>query len=287
MEGPLTRSQALASGWTPWQLRTGAVLRSVRDTYLPTDDCDLLARCRSVLLTLPPGALVSHWTAAALWGIDLPRIDVGPRIHAVVQRQDRPRHRTDRFVHESVLLARADAATIAGVAVTAPSRTWWDLATVLAAADLQAVTDQVLRRWCSRDQLGDMLLRHTGERGVIRARKALQHGDPRAESRMESVTRFRLIDAGLPKPEVQFVILDANGEVLARLDMAYPDLLIAIEFDGAVHREAEVFTRDLRRQNMLISRGWTVLRFSGSDVLSRPAIVVAQVRAALEKHSSR
>lgn len=222
-----------------------------------------------------------------LWGIDLPWIDVGPRIDAVVQRQTRPRHRMDRFVHESVRLTRADSATIAGIAVTAPSRTWWDLATVLRALDLQAVTDQVLRRWCSRDQLDDILSRHKGERGVVCARRSLQYGDPRAESRMESLTRFRLIEAGLPKPEVQYVILDAYGDVLARLDMAYPELLIAIEFDGAVHREASVFTRDLRRQNMLVNRGWTVLRFSGSDVLSRPASVVAQVRAALDKQSSQ
>ncbi len=240
-------------------------------------------RARSVLLTMPRGSLISHATAAALWNIALPYSAMSSRIHVVALRRERPRHRPDRVVHESVELHANDAAMLSGVAITSPTRTWWDLATILGPPDLLAVTDQILRTWCSPHRLQETLLRHTGERGAVRARRALRHGDPRAESRMESVTRWLLIAAGLPTPELQYVIRDSNGHPVARLDLAYPRLRIAIEFDGALHREADVFARDLRRQNMLISDGWTVLRFSGADVLGRPDYVVAQVRAAWEK----
>lgn len=240
-------------------------------------------RARSVLLTMPPGALISHATAAALWDIALPYSAMSPRIHVVALRRERPRHRPDRVVHESARLTANDAAELSGLAITSPARTWWDLATMLAPADLLAVTDQILRTWCSPQRLQEMLFRHIGERGAVRARCALRHGDPRAESRMESVTRWLLIEAGLPSPELQYPIRDQNGYMVARLDLAYPRLRIAIEFDGAVHREAEVFARDLRRQNMLVNDGWTVLRFSGADVLGRPAGVVAQVGAAWDK----
>ncbi len=100
---------------------------------------------------------------------------------------------------------------------------------------------------------------------------------------MESVTRWLIIEAGLPTPELQYVVRDENGGTFARLDMAYQRLRIAIEFDGAVHRAADVFANDLRRQNRLVNAGWTVLRFSGADVLGRPDYVVAQVRAAWKK----
>lgn len=282
--GPLTKRQALAAGWTPWQLRNGAIPRSVRDTYLAPNGClDLTSRARAVLLTTPPGSLISHVTAAELWGIELPSTALSSKIHVVAPREERPRQRPDRVIHESVCLNTADAAVLSRLAITSPARTWWDLATVFAPEDLLAVTDCILRRWCSPWELQKMLSRHVGQRGAVGARRVLRHGDPRAESRMESVTRWLIIESGLPTPELQYTIRAESGSVVARLDLAYPRLKIAIEFDGAVHREAAVFARDLRRQNALVNAGWTILRFSGADVLGRPDAVVAQVREAWER----
>ncbi|MDQ3716991.1 MAG: endonuclease domain-containing protein [Actinomycetota bacterium] len=85
-----------------------------------------------------------------------------------------------------------------------------------------------------------------------------------------------LIESGLPTPELQHVVVDTTG-FIARVDLANPQHMIAIEYDGAVHRNSDVFIQDLRRQNRLVAAGWSVLRFSGSDVLSRPADVVSQV----------
>ncbi len=278
---PMTRAQAIGQGLTPWQLRQGALVHAARDTYLPPGEAhDLMTRARGVLLTMPTSSLISHDSAAQIWGIDLPRAAESVLVHVVTPRALRPKHRADRVVHEAVRLGPLDADCVEGLAITSPARTWWDLATVLGPADFLAVTDQLLRTWTPRVLLERMLAEHTGERGAVRARTALRYGDPRSESRMESVLRWVLIAGGLPAPELQFVVTDAEGRFIGRVDLAYPEHRIAIEFDGAVHREADVFARDLRRQNKLIAAGWTVLRFSGLDVLSRPAEVVNQVLAA-------
>lgn len=276
--GPLTRAQAIEQGWSPWQLRRGELTHAARDTYLPPgDNHDLITRARGVLLTMPQGSLISHDSAARVWGIELPRSAESELVHVVTPRALRPKHRADRIVHEAVRLEPSDADTVEGLAITSPARTWWDLATVLPPADLLAVTDQLLRTWAPRLLLERMQAAHTGDRGAVRARGALRYGDSRAESRMESVLRWVLIAGGLPAPELQHVIIETTGHFIARVDLGYPQLMIAIEYDGAIHRDSDVFVQDLRRQNRLIAAGWTVLRFSGSDVLSRPAEVVSHV----------
>ncbi len=97
---------------------------------------------------------------------------------------------------------------------------------------------------------------------------------------MESVLRWLLHEAGVRLPVVQYEIRDGAGFV-GRVDMAWPDRRLVVEFDGDGHRERDVFVDDLRRQNRLVAAGWTVLRFTSADVLGRPGDVVTAIRAAL------
>ncbi|MFP5370904.1 MAG: endonuclease domain-containing protein, partial [Actinomycetes bacterium] len=105
--------------------------------------------------------------------------------------------------------------------------------------------------------------------------------DCRAESPMESVLRWLLHDAGLPRPVLQHPIRNVGGALLGRADLAWPDRKVLVEFDGDVHRERHVFVNDVRRQNALIAAGWVVLRFTSADVLGRPGEVIADIRRAL------
>jgi very-short-patch-repair endonuclease len=98
---------------------------------------------------------------------------------------------------------------------------------------------------------------------------------------MESVLRWLLHAAGLPAPELQYVVRSSGGAFLGRADLAWPAQKLLVEFDGDGHRERDVFVNDLRRQNALIAAGWTILRFTSADVLGRPDEVVAQIRRAL------
>ncbi len=88
-----------------------------------------------------------------------------------------------------------------------------------------------------------------------------------------------LVQARLPRPEVQAPIHDEQGNFLGRADLLYRRQRLAIEFDGANHRERLV--EDNRRQNGVVGAGFRLLRFTAGDVYRTPDVVVMQVRGAL------
>ncbi|WP_170861113.1 DUF559 domain-containing protein [Trujillonella endophytica] len=277
---PSTRRSARDAGVSDWQLRHRDVVRTSRDTYLPRDATgDVRGRAAAVLLGAPSGAVLSHWTAADLWELEIPLQRPDPRIHLTAPPPTRVRHRADRRIHVSAV-PPAQVFGISGLPVTSPGRTWLDLAACLEPAALLAVTDQMLRRRYPRSWLLRLLGEADGRRGVRTARAVLPLADPLAGSPMESVLRWLLHEADLPSPVLQQVVRDGSG-FLGRVDMAWPDQRVLVEFDGEVHREREVFVRDLRRQNGLVLAGWTILRFSSADVVGRPGEVVAAIRTAL------
>ncbi|MGY1601741.1 DUF559 domain-containing protein [Geodermatophilus sp. SYSU D00815] len=281
LAGPATRADAVAAGLTDHHLRHHDVRRLSRDTYLPAGDVpDLRLRLPAVLLTAPPGAVVSHHTAAAMWKVEIPLVTTDGPVHLTVPPASGARNRRDRQLHRADLPLE-DVERRWGIAVTTPARTWRDLAGVLESAHLLAVTDQLLDVLCTVEELERALARRPGGRGAARARRVLPVADPQVDSPMESVLRWLLHEAGLPRPVLQFRATDGEGRRIGFGDLAWPDRRVLIEFDGDVHRERDVFVRDLRRQNRLVLEGWTVLRFTSADVLGRPAAVVTVVRRAL------
>lgn len=93
---------------------------------------------------------------------------------------------------------------------------------------------------------------------------------------------LRLLTAhGLPDPVAQLPVV-VRGERF-RLDLAYPQSRVALEYDGFVeHISPAQFDRDRYRQNLLLLDGWLVLRFSRVDLRERAAWVATQVRHALD-----
>ncbi|MGH7911716.1 MAG: endonuclease domain-containing protein [Candidatus Dormibacteraceae bacterium] len=101
---------------------------------------------------------------------------------------------------------------------------------------------------------------------------------------MESRLRMLLVLGGLPRPEAQVELFDASGRFVARVDLFYPEPGVAVEYDGANHRERLV--EDNRRQNRLQEIGVHLLRYTSPDLRDRLPIVVAEVRAALDTHTA-
>jgi hypothetical protein len=267
-------------GISAWQLRHRDVLHSSRDTYLPREAADVLRhRIDAVLLGAPPGAVLSHLTAAALWGLEVPMVADDRRVHFSVPVDRRVRSRADRRVHGATV-PPPETRQIGGLLVTSPSRTWIDLAAVLAPGALLAVTDQMVARGFPADEFPHVVARSRGRRGVARARAVMELGDPLAGSPMESVLRWLIHDAGLPPPVLQYVVR-RDGRFLGQVDMAWPAQRVVVEFDGNVHRDRRVFVDDVRRQNGLVLAGWTVLRFTSADVLGRPGAVTSTIARAL------
>jgi very-short-patch-repair endonuclease len=96
------------------------------------------------------------------------------------------------------------------------------------------------------------------------------------------VIRLLLVRAGLTPETLQLRLFTRDGVCYARLALAWPSRKLAVEADGREPHDApDALYRDRSRQNDLVLAGWTVLRFTWSDVRHRPAWVVAQVRRAL------
>src|SRR5438445_6365656 len=116
---------------------------------------------------------------------------------------------------------------------------------------------------------------HAGYRGIERLRRAMNLAEPATESPMETRLRLLLVLAGLPRPQVQVPLHDDKGQFIGRPDLYYPAQRLALEYDGAIHRDT--MTADHRRQNRLINAGYRLLRFTAADVLSNPDSLVLLV----------
>jgi hypothetical protein len=172
--------------------------------------------------------------------------------------------------------------------VTSPARTAFDLGRdadrVAAVVALDALLHQ---RVIKPDALRAIADERLGRPGVLAFRAAAALARTGAESPMETRLRLLLVAGGLPEPVLQHEVFGGDGWLIARLDLAYRDLRLGLEYDGDHHRDREVFRRDAVRLNRLRLRGWTVLRFTADDVLRHPERVVEQVRVAYEVAASR
>jgi hypothetical protein len=118
--------------------------------------------------------------------------------------------------------------------------------------------------------------RHT--RGLRQLATVLTLADGGAESPRETALRLLVIRAGFPVPQTQIEVRDAAGRFVGRVDMGWPELQIALEYDGDQHRSDRAqYVRDLRRIEALQRLGWIVVRVIKED---RDAEVLQRLRAA-------
>lgn len=125
---------------------------------------------------------------------------------------------------------------------------------------------------------------HPGVRGLNRLRGVLPLVDAGAESPQETVARLALVDAGLPAPQTQFRVFGRHGEIIARTDMAYPEVKVGIEYDGPQHwTDPAVRQRDIDKAFELTALGWFIIRVSRDLLKYRRATYVARVEHALRE----
>jgi very-short-patch-repair endonuclease len=137
------------------------------------------------------------------------------------------------------------------------------------------VTTDVLLDWLGRHRV-------IAGRGGRRFERVLSLVDARAESPQESRLRVRLTLAGLRPPVVQHDIYDPDGRFVARVDLAWPQQKVAVEYDGVWHvGSAAQIHADRRRVSALASRGWTVLFVTSARLRDDFPGLAAEVRSAL------
>lgn len=284
----ISARQAAENGISRKMLRSraaaGRLVRLDRDMYhVAGVDLSWEAKLLGLALSAGEDAVVSHRAAAALWGLEgFPKGT--PEI--TVPRGRRFRREGVR-VHSSTDLERCGTRLRDGITVTDPARTLLDLAR--RSSDrrlLQAIESARRLKLTSWNELVATLAAHArrGRPGIRRMRRVITnniHRDEVTDSDFELLVLALLLENGLPEPVLHHRLFDAAGRFVAEIDLAYPSLRVAIELDGGVHRERDVFERDRPRQNRIVLEGWTILRFTWRDLVDRPEAIVAAIGAAM------
>lgn len=259
----------------------------------PAVDLPHIARCVAALQRRSDAAAVSHRSAALLHGLPVPHRILNDRhIDLVVPVGTRAPRGAGIRGHQRALRP-GDAVIVSGIRATSALRTFCDLAASLTLAELVAVGDHLIRldggRYTPTD-LAAAVKAWPGRRGILNLRRALELVDPVAESPKESELRVLLIESGFPWPISQHVVRERDSTFVARVDLAYPELLIAIEYEGDHHRERAQWRADLARRRRLESLGWRYITVTQAD-LDDPRALFADLRAALasspESHRPR
>ncbi|MGB7797142.1 MAG: DUF559 domain-containing protein [Pseudonocardiaceae bacterium] len=287
----------LTLGGTPFRgswavqrgLLTERVLRGPRyrrlfpDIYvLAGAPTDLAARSQAALLLAPGQCVLSGYSAAELLGAGCAPAEANAEL--TVPGGDF-REQPGLTIHRDLL---ADDEILDPLGVTTALRTAWDLARWLPTVEAVVAMDALARvgRFTPQAVLR-IQSRYPRARWRRRVPAVIDLSDPRAESPMETRSRMVLVLRGLPRPELQYTVYDELGEFVARLDMAYLWLKLAIEYDGRGHLTAWQQQSDARRLNRLDAAGWSVLRFTAPDIFRTPDVTAAQVREAIARRTRR
>lgn len=282
---PFRGRDAVARGLLTRQMLRGCSWRRLmNDVYVAADSYDPDDHrmwCAAVALTLKSGDAIDRHSAAYLWGVDLLPPAAAVSVSAMRSASAWPHPR--RTIVRARLLP-GDIATLASIPVTTPVRTAFDLGRQPHRVHALIALDAMCHRRLVRlSELADYANERRKWPGVRALKMLLAVVDARTESPMETRLRLLLHDAGAPTPIPQYEVRDESGRFIARVDLAYPQWRIALEYEGDHHRERTQFRRDIARTNALRQAGWIVLRFTADDVLRHPDRVVEQVAAAVRE----
>lgn len=285
LSGPFLRREALASGMTRRLVDGRQFVTPTRGVRFPAGfDLGLLERCRSVQEVLPDDAAFSHVTALRLLGVEVPwQLDGDQRLHVTTMERSSRGRRPDLVAHFCGQ-AQLEMTVVTGIRVTTGPQTWLHLSHSLPLDAVVVLADGMLRRTDPASSIAELrrLMEATHKmRGLAKCRDALPLVRPGTDSTMETRARLLVVGAGLPCPLVNQPVLDASGSFVALPDMSYPELRLAIEYDGDVHRtDPATWRRDVERRQRLEDAGWTVVTATADDVLRYPDRFVERVRRA-------
>lgn len=269
---PFLGTEALRAGVVrKHQLRSSRCVALFPGVYVPADhELTFADRVEAAWLWSHRQAVVAGLSASRLHGAQwVPDTDPVELIWTNA--------RTPPGIRTSALtLLPGEAVTLGAQPVTSLARTAFDLAR----------RPPLWRAVETLDALGaaapfdpadvlSLVERHRGERGVRQVPRALALHDRCAESPKETWLRLIVVGAGYPAPQTQIPVRSPSGGMYY-LDMGWPDLLLACEYDGAHHRtDPAQFARDIVRLEELAALGWRVIRIAAGtrrdEVLARLA----------------
>lgn len=274
-------SLAVAAGLVTWdRLRGPRFVRLFPDVYASRTPGppDLALRSRAAYrLVERRGGVLAGYSAAEVLGASCGRRDApaevivpggGQRAHpGLTVRRDR--------------IAPGETVDTGDVRTTSPLRTAFDLGRQRDLVEAVVAVDALANRATFHpDLLLNFAAHYPRARRVVRLYEVLAHADRRAGSPMESRLRMILVLAGLPRPVSQHPVQDLGSRTAVWLDLAYPELRIGIEYDGAEHTTPERVRRDIARHTRLLDLGWRVYRYTRNEIVTQQERIIAEISRA-------
>jgi Protein of unknown function (DUF559) len=275
----LTRAGARQTGLPLKDLLGGGYQRLFYDAYVPsTIKITPLLRARVVLRRLPNAAWISHHTAIQIWGGVAP---TSPEIHVTMTDRNLRCRRQGIAAHYCD--PGGTTSSFHGVAVSTPTQAFLELAAtgaslvdlVIAGDSLVKVTQLTPEAFI---EAADECLGNKS-RLARRAARLIRLG---VDSPMETRVRLLVVFAGLPEPEVNFILRDEQGHWQRRFDMCYRDLKLIIEYDGRQHAEDDhQWGSDIERREELDRLGWRLIIVRADGIYRYPERTLAKIQTAL------
>jgi len=243
--------------------------------------------CRAGFRQSRTDVVLSHTSAANEWGAPLWDLDLGA-VH--LTRVDGRSGRSEAGIrqHRGHLLGE-DVTKRNGLPVVSATRAALEITTIADIEHSMVEIDGLLHAGLTtieqlRRRYDDAMTRWPD---TLHTDLILRLVDGRAESVGESRSRYLCWCEGLPPPVPQLEVKDRNGNVIARVDLAWPELGVFLEFDGRVKyqrylRPGETVTdavlREKAREELICElTGWRCIRIVWAD-LYRPAETASRIR---------
>lgn len=279
---PITEADGRAWGFAGRSLRRAGFRQPHKGVFVWRELPDSAeTQYDAAQLTMNRIALASHQTAAQLHGLPAPT----PRKpHFWMPEGEKGKHDRGLRGHYYKYAEVPDHRMVSGRRVTSVGKTFIDLATEVGLFDLVAFGDAAIQHTDGDlERLRD-LASERGRRHIRKARRAVELIRPRVDSAPESHLRLLILFAGLPEPVTGRPAYDAVGEWIATPDLSYPDIRLAIEYDGRHHVEdARQWTRDVDRNRLLVNNGWKVLVVLADHLYRRPYLLLDQIHGDLRE----
>jgi hypothetical protein len=264
----ITRGQLICLGFTPkaikHRVRTGRLHPILRGVYaVGRSQLTREGRWMAIVLACGPEAVLSHRSAAALWGFG----NEHPHYIDVSVRRTSEARITGVRCHRRPSLPSNEVNRRLNLPVTAPVRTFLDLATVTGTKTIErSINEADKLDVIDADSLRKALDDHPGEPGIRLLRHVLdEHTFRLSDDELERLFRPLAAAAGLPTPLTKHIV--NRFEV----DFFWPDLGLVVETDGwRYHRTPSAQTRDALRFQVHVANGLTPLRFSHHQVKYEP-----------------
>jgi len=267
--GAFTAQQARQ--WCRWEElreweRVGLVVRQSHSIlHLADAAADVASRIARAELAVGQQLIACRSTAAELHGFDV----IGDGfLHVTTVHGRSVRAPQGVTVHQMAL--RSPGMLVTGQLATNPADTAVDVAASARDMDVLAVLDAALRVGVGLCEITEAVERAARMRGIVEVRRQLPWASPFAESAMESRTRFRIHQAGLPAPELQINVPIAHRGS-RRLDLGWRHKRVGVEYDGQdFHSGDGSLDKDRQRARELLEAGWTVVNITAGDVYRSP-----------------